>query len=401
MPNFAYEALDPRGQRIQGTDEAPSQDALLTQLTSRGLQPLSVRRVRPIHAVWRWPTARLGQEELLYFTKELADLLEAGVQLERALAIVGDSADQPHVQELLASIRQEIQGGGNLSEALSSHPEIFGRLYVNMVRVGELGGVLPLVLKRLDDFLERSRQIRKFIVTSSIYPGILALVGILSVFVLVTFVVPKFGQIFDDLNQPMPVMTQVIVNLSVFLRQWWWALLLAAAAAGGGVFSYIRTPEGKAWWDRVVLRLPMAGSMVLRIELGRLSRTLGTLLESGVPILKGISLAAEVVSNTVIRAALDDLYKGVRQGQSLSQLMRRSHVFPSLMVHLVAIGEETGAMGAMLLKIADDMEEKVQHDTKMYLSLVEPVTIVVMGIVIGGIILSMLLAIFGINDVAM
>ncbi len=401
MPTFAYEALDVKGQKIEGTDEAASQDLLISMLISQGLQPVKVKRLKRFHALLSRKGVRFSHDDLLYFTRELADLLEAGVHLERTLVILEDAAEQKTIRVLINTIRQEIHGGKKLSEALSSYPDIFNPLYINMVRVGELGGVLPVVLKKLSGFIERSRDIRKFIITSSIYPSILALVGILSVFILVTFVVPKFGQIFEDLNQPMPLATKLIVGASMFLQSWWWLLGLVIFVLSTGLYSYIKSPEGRAWWDRVVLRLPLAGSMLLKIELGRLARTLGTLLESGIPILKGISLSGEVVSNSVIRSAVDDLYKGVRQGKSLSQLMKQAKVFPSLMVHLVAVGEETGAMGPMLLKIADDLEEKVQHDTKVYLSLVEPITIVLMGIIIGGIILSMLLAIFGINDVAL
>jgi type II secretory pathway component PulF len=357
--------------------------------------------LKKFYSLWKRKGIKFSHDDLLYFTRELADLLEAGVSLERSLVIVGDAAEQENIHALINNIRQEIQGGKKLSEALSFYPEVFNRLYINMVRVGELGGVLPAVLKKLDGFIERSRNIRKFIITSSIYPSILALVGILSVFILVTFLVPKFGQIFEDLNQPMPLATKFIVKVSMFIQSWWWLLALVILVSGVGFYKYIKSPTGKIWWDRVVLRLPLAGSMMLKIELGRMVRTLGTLLESGVPILKGISLSGEVVSNSVIRNVMSDIYKGVRQGKSLSQLMKRSEVFPSLMVHLVAVGEETGNIGAMLLKIADDFEEKIQHDTKVYLSLVEPITIVLMGIIIGGIILSMLLAIFGINDVAL
>ncbi len=401
MPTFAYEALDVKGQKIEGTDEAASQDLLISMLVSQGLQPVKVKRLKRFYALWSRKGVRFSHDDLLYFTRELADLLEAGVHLERTLVILEDAAEQKTIRVLINTIRHEIHGGKKLSEALSSYPDIFNPLYINMVRVGELGGVLPVVLKKMSGFIERSRDIRKFIITSSIYPSILAIVGILSVFILVTFVVPKFGQIFEDLNQPMPLATKFIVGASMFLQSWWWLLCLVIFVLSAGFYSYIKSPEGRAWWDRVVLRLPLAGSMLLKIELGRLARTLGTLLESGVPILKGISLSGEVVSNSVIRSAVDDLYKGVRQGKSLSQLMKQSDVFPSLMAHLVAVGEETGAMGPMLLKIADDLEEKVQHDTKVYLSLVEPITIVLMGIIIGGIILSMLLAIFGINDVAL
>jgi type II secretory pathway component PulF len=399
MPSFAYEALDPRGQRIQGVDDAVDQDAVLSRLLSKGLQPIKIRRIRPAQAIFSRQGPRFSHEDVLFFTRELGDLLEAGVPLERALAIIADSSEKPRTKELVTSIKEDVQGGKGLSGALAVYPEIFNKLYVNMVTVGEMGGVLPQVLKRLGGFLERSRQIKRFIITSSIYPGVLMLVGILSVVILITFVVPKFGQIFDDLNQPMPTMTKIIFDASVVIKKWWWGLFSMILIAFLGFRYYRRTPEGRAWWDKSVLRLPLAGAMISKIELGRFCRTLGTLIESGVPILKGISLAGDVVSNSLLKGEIEDIYKGVRQGKSLSQLMKKSPLFPTLMVNLVGIGEETGALGAMLLKVADDFDEKIQHDTKVYLSLVEPVTIVLMGIVIGGIILSMLLAIFGINDV--
>ncbi len=400
MPSFSYEAIDLKGQRIQGTEEAQDKSQLISRLTAKGFQPISVRRTRALGFLWEKARKRLNHEDLLYMTGELADLLEAGVSLERALAILEEASDRELLRSVLLEIRQKIQSGQGLSEALSAYPESFSKLYVNMVRVGELGGVLPEVLRRLNEFLERSREIRKFILTSSIYPSLLAAVGIISVFILVTFVVPKFGQIFEDLNQPMPLMTRIIVQFSMFLQHWWWAIATLLIIFSASVYSYMKTPQGRIWWDESILRLPLAGPMVKRVEIGRLARTLGTLIESGVPILKGISLSKEVVANTVIRQAIDDLYVGVRQGKSMSQLMKKAGVFPPLVVHLVAIGEETGAMGPMLLKVADDLEKKVRSDTKLYLSLIEPVTIVVMGLIIGGIILSMLMAIFGINEIS-
>jgi type II secretion system protein F len=402
MPDFAYEAIDTQGQKVHGRDEAESRDALLSELISKGLQPVSIKKLRHVEGILGILSERrdrFNQDDLLYFTKELADLLEAGVPLERALSVIYDSTEKKKAKKIIDAIRDSIHGGKNLSGALSAYPKIFNRLYVNMVTVGELGGVLPQVLKKLDAFLEQSRQIRKFIISSSIYPAILFLVGFLSVFILVTFVVPKFGQIFKDLNQPMPMMTQIIVSTSVFLKSWWWAFFFTFAAILIFLKYYLNTPDGRANWHSFLLRIPLVAPMILKIELARLARTLGTLLESGVPILKGISLAREVVANTVIRNSMDAIYKGVRQGKSLSQLMKKEGLYPSLMIHLVAIGEETGGLDAMLLKIADDFETRIQQDTKVYLSLIEPVTIVVMGLLIGGIIISMLLAIFGLNDV--
>jgi len=399
---FFYEAVNAAGTRVRGTEGAANEQALVTKLISTGLQPIKIKKQHSLEGLLNlYVRPKLTQEDLLFFTRELADLLEAGVPLERSMTVIADSTDKPAVKELVTTIRRDIQGGKGLSGALSNHPALFDKLYVNMVTVGEMGGVLPEVLRRLGTFLERSRQIRRFILTSSIYPGMLLLVGILSITILVTFVVPKFGQIFKDLNQPMPLATELIVNASSFIKDWWWLITLFIATLGIGLYTSFRTPNSKIWWDKTLLHLPIVGGMLLRMELARLTRTLGTLLESGVPILSSISLASDVLKNSQIRAQMELMYKGVRQGKTLSQIMKQSSLFPALVVHLVSIGEETGDMGKMLLKVADDLEEKIQHDTKLYLSLVEPVTIVVMGLLIGGIILSMLLAIFGINDVSL
>ncbi len=401
MAKFFYQALDASGQKITGTQEAKNRDDLISTLIGQGIQPIKIKRLQQVEALWQSRRSRFSHDNLLYFTRELADLLGAGIQVERAMAILEESADEEQVRHLIREIRSDIQGGKKLSEAIAAWPAIFDSLYVNMVRVGELGGLLPDVLGRLGDFLERSRETRKFIVNSSIYPCILMFVGVLSVFVLVTFVVPKFGQIFEDMNQPVPFATAVIIDASTFLRRWWWLIAIVLGTAVTAFWSWIKSPDGREQWNRIVLKLPIAGPFVRTVQMSRLFRTLGTLLESGVPILKGISLAAEVITNSVIRKSMEEVYRGVRQGRSLSHLMKSSGEFPSLVVHLVAVGEETGALSKMLLKIADDMDSKIQNDTKMYLSMVEPVTIVLMGLVIGGIILSMLMAIFGINDIAM
>ena len=400
MAEFTYEAIDQQGRRITGTNNAATQDEVVDSLISRGLQPVQVKKLHSFETFFELKRKRFTIDDILYFTSELADLLEAGVPLERSLTILADATDKKDVRKLIISVRDSIHGGKSLSEAIGKYPDIFDKLYVNMIKVGEMGGVLPGVLKRLGDFMERSRQIRKFIISSSIYPSILAFVGLVSVFILVTFVVPKFGQIFQDLNQPMPFMTKLILDVSLFIQNWWW-LIFSVAALIFLLFRFqIRKPEGRAWWDEFKLKLPMAGKFIRQVELGRFARTLGTLLESGVPILKGISLAGEVVSNSLIKKAVQDLYRGVRQGRSLSLLMRKSDIFPSLMIHLVSVGEETGGLAKMLIKIADDFDDQVQSETKIFLNMLEPVTIVVMGIVIGGIIMSMLLAIFGINDVS-
>ncbi len=400
MPEFTYEAVDHHGKRISGTESSATRDEVIESLIARGLQPVQVKKLHSFEALLDFKRNKITLDDVLYFTSELADLLEAGVPLERSLTILSDATDKPEVKRLVVSIRDSIHGGKSLSEALSKYPDVFDKLYVSMIKVGELGGVLPSVLNRLGDFIERSRKIRKFIISSSIYPAILAFVGLISVFILVTFVVPKFGQIFQDLNQPMPLMTRLILDASMFIQRWWWLMFLVLFLGLTLFKLQIKRPEGRIWWDTFKLRLPVAGRFIKQVELGRFARTLGTLLESGVPILKGISLAAEVVSNILIKKAVQELYKGVRQGKSLSLLMRKSDIFPPLMIHLVSVGEETGGLARMLLKIADDFDDQVQSETKIFLNMLEPITIVVMGVLIGGIIMSMLMAIFGINDVS-
>jgi len=401
MPNFIYEAIDIQGQRITGQEEAVSQEAIIDVLIKKGLNPISVKKAQAFDTFFiQFFKKDLSKDDLLYFTGELGELLNSGVPLERSLVILEDSAEKKNIKELVKKIRIDIQGGKSLSASLSQHPDIFDKLYVNMVTVGEMGGVLPLILKRLETFIQKANQVKKFIITSSIYPAILAFVGLISIFVLITFVVPKFGQIFEDMNQPMPLMTQLLVNFSSLIKSWWWIIFIFITGSFIYFQQVIKSREGKIWWDQFKLKTPLFGDMLLRIELGRFSRTLGTLIESGVPILRGISLSSEVISNVILKEKFDEIYKGIKQGKALSQLMKKAAVFPSIVVHLVTIGEETGAIGDMFLKIADDLEEKVQNDTKMYLSMIEPLTIVVMGLIIGGIIMSMLLAIFGINDVS-
>ncbi len=399
MADFTYEAIDQQGRKVNGTEHAASQEAVVDSLVSKGLQPVRIKKLHSLETLVIFKRKPVSMDDVLYFTSELADLLEAGVPLERSLTILADATEKTDVRKLIIAIRDSIHGGKSLSEALGEYPDLFDKLYVSMIKVGELGGVLPAVLKRLSDFMERSRQIRKFIISSSIYPSILAFVGLISVIILMVFVVPKFGKIFEDLNQPMPAMTKMILDTSLFLQKWWWLIILGILLAVFLVRFQLRKPEGRLWWDETKLKLPVVRRFVKLVELGRFARTLGTLIESGVPILKGISLAGEVVGNTVIKQAVNGLYRGVRQGRSLSMLMRRSTVFPSIMVHLVSVGEETGGLARMLLKIANDFENQVQSETKMFLNMLEPITIVVMGVVIGGIIMSMLLAIFGINDV--
>ena len=399
MTRFSYEAIDDSGRKVRGSEEAVGREELIDSLRERRMHPLVVREAGA--GRWRISSQRgkkISHYDQLFLTRELATLLEKEVALERAVSIVASNSGHEGVSQLMADINRALRGGNKLSHALRGHAHLFSRFYISMVQVGEEGGVLALVMQRLALYLERSRQVRDAIIKASVYPAFLVLFGMVSVLALVLFVVPKFAQIFQDLNQPMPLPTQIIADSSVFLRQWWWLFLGGLVAAWLAGARWRRTEGGRVAWSRWSLRLPLFGRLRHQVELATFIRALGTLMESGVPILRGLALAGEITENAVVRAAIDGVYQQVRKGRSLSLAMRDDPFFSPQVVHLTAIGEEIGNSGQMLLKLADDLETKLEHDIKMMLALIEPVTIVVMGLVIGGITITMLLAIFGIND---
>jgi type II secretory pathway component PulF len=268
-----------------------------------------------------------------------------------------------------------------------------------MVRVGEMGGILPQVMEKLAGFMERTEEIKKFIISSSIYPAILLMIGMVSVGVIMGVVVPRFAVIFKDLGQKIPVSTQLLIQASQFLRSWWWAMTLGTGLTALCLWRFSNTPSGKDRLDRLWIKLPLLGSLIMDIQVGRFSRTLGTLVQSGVPLLKGLSIVREVVSNVVVKLAAEQIYRQVKEGKRVSTLMKDQGIFPAMAVQMVALGEETGKIGEMLISVSDDLDARVQSKIKSLLSLLEPVAILLMGLVIGGVVISMLMAIFGINDI--
>ncbi|RLB83845.1 MAG: type II secretion system protein GspF, partial [Deltaproteobacteria bacterium] len=292
-----------------------------------------------------------------------------------------------------------LRQGQALSDAMSTRSADFNSLYVNMVRVGEMGGVLPQVMSKLEEFMRRSEDTRRFIISSSIYPSILISVGIISVFVIMGFVVPKFAGIFNDLGVDVPLSTRILITLSEIVKAWWWVV----PAGGGALFVFLqrffKTAKGRQRLDTLMLKTPLFGQLIKEMETSRFTRTLGTLILSGVPLLKALSIVKEIIGNQLIRRAVENIHESVREGKRISVVMGEQGVFPAIAVEMAAVGEETGSIGEMLLKGSEELERKIQTRIKTYLSLLEPAAILVMGIIIGGIVISMLTAIFGINEI--
>jgi general secretion pathway protein F len=323
-------------------------------------------------------------------------LLSAGLPLDRSLNILAEILENRETKDIVQGILKSIREGSSFSDALERHPRMFTRLYVNMVRAGEAGGVLDAVLEKLNEFLETTKELRDNVVSSMIYPLILLATGGLSVIVLLTYVLPKFSVIFADLGAAMPLPTKILLAVSQGLQDFWWAAGLAIAGFVYLFRRYIKSPAGRIQWDRFKLRL--LRDLTTKLETARFCRTLGTLLKSGVPLLQALTNAKDVIGNRVMAAAIDGVTKGVKEGKGIALPLSSARVLPPLALSMIKVGEETGQLDAMLMKVANTYEKSLRVAVKRFVSLMEPALILAMGLVIGFIVLSMLTAIFSITE---
>jgi len=405
VPFFAYKAADQRGQTIDGVMEATDARSVVERLQRDAYFPIQVAPQREhsglaglARAGWRQRGIR--GRDLVAFTQQLATLLEAGLPIDRALGIQEGLTASPRLRAIIGDVLRSVRGGTSLGEALAKHhPRPFSRLYVNMVRAGERGGVLEQTLRRVAEFLEEAQEFRDTLVSALIYPTLLAAVGGAAVVFLMTFVIPRFADIFRDLGSTIPLPTQVLMVVSSWLRHYWWAVAGAILAGALGIRVWVATPAGRLQADRIVLRLPLLGPIALQTEVARFARITGTLLRSGVPMLAALGVVKEMMGNQVLARAVDSLGDGVRGGAGLSKPMVDTGVFPALAVHMVRVGEETGRLDEMLLKVGATFETDTRKNLKRMVALIEPGIILVMGLVVGFIVVAMLLAILSITDI--
>jgi len=401
MPRFSYEAMNAEGRRIIDSGEANTKDDLILTLQAKGLMLVRWIDGSPSRrqSLLKRSGRSLNSKELLLITREMAHLMKSGLPMDRSLTIIIQTGEAKPLLAMARYLKESLQGGKSLSDAMAAKTEDFSDLYINMVRVGEMGGILPQVMEKLAGFMERTEEIKKFIISSSIYPAILMMIGMVSVGVIMGVVVPRFAAIFTDLGQKIPASTLLLIQFSQFLRSWWWVMILGSVSIALGLWRFSGTTHGKDRLDRIWIRLPMLGSLIMDIQIGRFTRTLGTLVQSGVPLLKALSIVREVVNNVVVKLAAEQIFRQVKEGKRVSTLMKDQGIFPAMAVQMVALGEETGKIGEMLISVSDDLDARVQSKIKSLLSLLEPIAILLMGLVIGGVVISMLTAIFGINDI--
>lgn len=406
MGNFHYRATDSTAKVIEGTLEASDERAVIEQLRADGYYPIRVdseqdqtgsASVQGLLAFAKTPT----RQDVLFFTKQFHTLLEGGLPVDASLAILSELAENRRMRGVIRMVLADVQGGRTLADSLVKHPKVFSRYYVNMVKAGEMGGVLEPVLARLGDYLERVKAIREEIVSAMLYPILVLLVGAGAVVMLLNFVIPQFAGVFTEAGELLPLSTQALLAVSHFTSDYFWILAGTAAAGAVSFHSYIQTAGGRAMWDRAKLRIPIFGRLVREFEIARFTRTLGTLLESGVPILPALGIVGEMVNNVSLAEALPRLREGVKRGEGISGPLKATGIFPPLAVYMTKVGEEAGRLEEMLLRVADFFDQHVKTSIKRLLSLLEPMLILALGMVVGFIVLSMLLAIFSLSDLAL
>lgn len=400
MPVFVYKAADRRGQTVDGVMEAPDARAVVERLHKEAYYPI---RVAPHGERTNWlsfgGSSRVRQKDLLALTQQLATLFEAGLPLDRALSILQELADGPRVKAIVTDLLHSVRGGSSFSEALAKHhPRPFSRLYINMVRAGEKGGVLEVSLRRLAEFLEARAAFNEAVVSALAYPLVITTVGAGAIVFLMTFVIPRFATIFQDLGQTIPLPTQILLSVSAALQTYWWVGAIVALVGVLAWRVWTANPEGRLAWDQTLLGLPLMGPLTMKVETARFARTLGTMLRSGVPVLGAMAVVGDMMSNQAVGAAVSRLADGVKRGGTLAAGMQQHGAFPALAVHMVRVGEETGRLEEMLLKVADTFETDVRTELKRVLGLLEPAIILGMGVLVAFIVVAMLLAIFSINE---
>jgi general secretion pathway protein F len=402
---FAYRAADQRGQTVDGVMEAPDVRAVVERLQRDAYFPIKIavqdRQRRLLGLAWpEMGGRRVAGRDLVSLTHQLATLLEAGLPLDRALAIQAELAPTARLRSIMADVLRTLRGGSSLADALGKHhPRPFSRLYINMVRAGEKGGVLETTLRRLAEFLAESLEFRDALVSALIYPAMLIGVGSAAVVFLMTFVIPRFAAIFKDLGATIPWPTQVLLEVSGALQSYWWVLAGLALAGLLAARMVLATPRGRVAADRLLLRLPIAGDVIRKTEVARFTRILGTLLRSGIGMIPALTVVKEMVANQVLAGAVDQLTDGVRRGAGLAQPMTGSGAFPALAVHMVRVGEETGRLEEMLLRVAGELESDTRKLVRRLITLAEPCIILVMGVVVGFIVVAMLMAILSVTDI--
>lgn len=405
MPVYEYKGLTSDGRDVAGIVDADSSRTARQKLRKSGIFPTAVEEgAQPTAAagirVTRWfesvEKARLSDVALM--TRQLATLVSARLPLMDALSALLEQVDNPRIKKIVADVRERVKEGNTLADSVAQHPEVFSEIYVSMVRAGEASGTLDSMLLRLADFLEAQIRLRNKLVTALSYPIFMLAIAVLILFALVTFVMPKVLQIFEDMEQTLPLPTLILMKASAFFNQFWWLVIIVVVAAWLGFRAWLRSAQGRAKFDRFAIDLPVVGKLILMTAISRFAKTLSTLLQGGVPLLQALEVVQRIVHNFVIEEAIRVARENIREGEGLAQPLRKSGVFPPLVTHMISIGEKSGELEPMLVKVSEVYENEVDTAVNTLTSLLAPVMILAMGLIVLFIVLSILLPIFDLSQ---
>lgn len=396
MATFVYDALDPMGRSVRDRIDAESESQVISRLHSQGLHVLKVAEQRQtgLKAESRPANGKAKLTALVVFSRQFATMVDAGLSVMKAIDILASQTKDLPLRHALEQVKRDVQEGGSLADSLAKHPGCFSRLYVNMIRAAELGGILDTILDRLAGFLEKEQEIRQKVKASLTYPVIVLGFAVAMLNAMFFFVLPTFKSIFDEMGVPMPPMTAVLFGISDIMRSFWYIFLGVPIAAVFAFRRYQRTPQGARTVDWIKIKVPIFGDLILKLAIARFARTFGTLLASGVPIMRTMEIIGETAGNVLVSDAVQKTRADIRDGKRLSRPLQASGLFPPMVTHMIDVGEETGRLSEMLVKVADFYESEVDATVKGLTSLIEPILIVFLGVVVGFIVVAIMAPMF-------
>jgi type IV pilus assembly protein PilC len=394
MPVFTFSGKDASGQKISGERMAANKQALAQALRRERITPGAIREKGKEFSLPTFGSGKVAVKDIAVFFRQFSVMIDAGLPLVQCLEILAANQENQSFQKTLTGVRTTVEGGATLANAMRQYPVVFDDLTTNMIEAGETGGILDIILQRLATYVEKAVRLRSAVKSALIYPVAVVSIAMLIVGALLKWVVPIFANLFAGLGVNLPLPTRIVMGLSAFVQTFWWIFLVGGIGLFFGIKQVRKHPQGKYYFDKGLLYLPVIGTLLRKIAVGRFTRTLGTLITSGVPILEGLSITAKTSGNAVLEEALMKVRKAIEEGRTIVDPLRECGVFPNMVTQMIGVGEATGAMDSMLQKIADFYEEEVDAATKDMLAMLEPVIIGMLGVTIGGIVVSLYMPLF-------
>src|ERR1700758_3780795 len=394
MPVFTFSGKDASGQKISGERMAPNKQALAQSLRRERITPGAIREKGKEFSMPTFGSGKVKTKEIAIFFRQFSVMIDAGLPLVQCLEILAANQENQAFQKVLTGVRTTVEGGATLANAMRGYPIVFDDLTTNMIEAGETGGILDIILQRLALYVEKAVRLRAAVKSAMIYPVAVVSMAVLIVGALLKWVVPIFANLFAGLGVALPLPTRITMGLSQFVQTFWWIFLAGGFGLFFGIKQIRKNPRGRYYFDKMLLNLPVVGGLLRKIAVGRFTRTLGTLITSGVPILDGLSITAKTSGNAVLEEALMKVRKAIEEGRTIVDPLRECGVFPNMVTQMIGVGEATGAMDSMLQKIADFYEEEVDAATKDMLAMLEPIIIGILGISVGGIVISLYMPLF-------